>query len=361
MAARPGGAAAARGGRQRSPDATRARSQGRGPRRAAGELRRLERQIAIGMQHTRFDASDLAQAKRRLKDADRGARARIAIRLGRQLQERIAPARRRGARGGKSRRRHAGASDGATRGCAWRRPGWTRSATKTRSSPACRASSTAWRRCGSNAISMFASTDPGAAARGVPARAGRRSIRYRHGASTSTSWSAKRGRNCAPRTRSSRRPTARGLANSPEAEAMQAARYTAAAYERVQTTIDDADRTLKRWIADSVASEERKGLAHARDRRLARAEGRRAHRLGLRVVRRRGFDRGRRPASDDIARRDRGQERRRAALVPGRLLGRRAACPAHRTLARPPRPQSGARAHDAALDRGAARPSRSCC
>jgi hypothetical protein len=32
------------------------------------------------------------------------------------------------------------------------------------------------------------------------------------------------------------------LPNSPEADAMQAARYTAAAYERVQMSIDDADR-----------------------------------------------------------------------------------------------------------------------
>ena len=55
---------------------------------------------------------------------------------------------------------------------------------------------------------------------------------------------------------------------------MQAARYTAAAYERVQTTIDDADRTLKRWIADGGASEgERDWRTRAIDAWLALKDG----------------------------------------------------------------------------------------
>ena len=55
---------------------------------------------------------------------------------------------------------------------------------------------------------------------------------------------------------------------------MQAARYTVAAYERVQTTIDDADRTLRRWIADGAATaSERDWRTHAIDAWLALKDG----------------------------------------------------------------------------------------
>ena len=120
---------------------------------------------------------------------------------------------------------------------------------------------------------QFASTDPAAAARGDPAHTG--------GGRFDIAMARLRrhpGRRSPDQLRAAETQLAQAdagaLANSPEAEAMQAARYTAAAYERVQTTIDDADRTLKRWIADGGASEsERDWRTRAIDAWLALKDG----------------------------------------------------------------------------------------
>jgi hypothetical protein len=69
------------------PHPARPRSESRGSRDPPAELRRLDKQIAIGMRNMRFDASDLAQARRHSADVN-AAIAKDRVRLARQLEER---------------------------------------------------------------------------------------------------------------------------------------------------------------------------------------------------------------------------------------------------------------------------------
>ena len=150
------------------------------------ELRRLERQIAIGMQHTRFDASDLAQAQRRLKDAI-AALGQDRDRPGRQLQERIRLRDAARARGGKGFRRHAGASDGRRE--AARRAGLGGHASQRKRDRLRPAAPGRWHGADVGATPCPVRIPPIRRSGARPLSAcGRRSIRYRHGASTSTSW-----------------------------------------------------------------------------------------------------------------------------------------------------------------------------
>ena len=235
------------------------------------ELRRLERQIAIGMQHTRFDASDLGEAQRRLKDAI-AALGQDRDRLGRQLQERI---RLRDAAARAVERAFEGTPERATADARLRvAQTWVdtiRNENEIVSGLPRLVDGMAqmWEQ----RHIQFASTDP----------AQRRAAtqRIRAAVDSISPWRVyvdilvgeARTQLRAADTQLAQ-ADAGALANSPEAEAMQAARYTAAAYERVQTTIDDADRTLRRWIADGGASEsERDWRTRAIDAWLALKDG----------------------------------------------------------------------------------------
>jgi hypothetical protein len=114
------------------------------------ELRRLERDIAIGMRHARFDATDLAQSAAAIEDLnaaiaqDRIRLARLSDRRQRQFDNlRMLWKGRRGTP------EKAAAQAKLAVAQVWS----IRSGTKTRSPPDCRASSTPSRRCGSSVAS----------------------------------------------------------------------------------------------------------------------------------------------------------------------------------------------------------------
>ena len=220
------------------------------------DLRRLERQVAVGMQQTRFDASDLAQAQKRLKDAV-VALGQDRNRLTRQLQERI---RLRDAAARAVERTFEGTPERTAAQAKLRvAQAWVdtiRNENEIVSGLPRLADGMAqmWeqRRI------QFASTDP------EQRRAANQRIRA--AIDSISPWRVyvdilvgeARTQQRAAETQLIQSDG--GMApNSPEGEAMQVARYTTAAYERVQTSIDDADRTLKRWVADGRASEESKG------------------------------------------------------------------------------------------------------
>ena len=101
-----------------------------------------------------------------------------------------------------------------------------------------------------------------------------RSTRYRRGACTSRSWWARRARSCARRKRGCCKPTRASATARWSSRPSQAARYTVVAYERVQTLIEEANRTLSRWIADGEATEkERDWRTRAIDLWLAVKDG----------------------------------------------------------------------------------------
>jgi len=216
------------------------------------ELRLLDRQIAIGRQHTRFEAADLTEAQRRLKDAI-AALNRDRDQLGRQLQERI---RLRDVAQRAVERAFEGTPERATADAKLRvAQTWVdtlRNENEIVSGLPRLVDGMAqmWEQ----RHIQFASTDP----------AQRRAAtqRLRAAVDSISPWRVYVDI-LVGEARTQLRAAETQLAqadggvftNSPEAEAMQAARYTASAYERVQTTIDDADRTLRRWIADGAASE----------------------------------------------------------------------------------------------------------
>ncbi len=172
------------------------------------ELRRLERQIAAGMQHMRFDASDLAQAQRRLKDAvtalnqDRN-------RLTRQLQER---SRQRDTAARAVERTVEGTPERTTAQAKLRvAQDWVDTLRNENEIVAGMPRlARAWRRCGSSATCSSPPTIRRNGARRTSAF-GRQSIRYRRGASTWTYWWARPGPNCEPRKRSWCSPTPASL------------------------------------------------------------------------------------------------------------------------------------------------------
>jgi small-conductance mechanosensitive channel len=235
------------------------------------ELRRLERQIAIGRQHVRFDESDLAQARQRLKDG-MASLAQDRNRIARQIQER-------------TRQR-----DSATREADKAPPG---SPERAAAQAKLRVAQT-WVDTLRNENEMvsglprldegmaqmweqrhvlFASSDP--AARREAARQLRASI------DAISPWRVYLqilvGEARAQlRTAETRLLQANaGVGNTAlEVEAVQAARYTVAAYERVETLIDEADRTLHHWVADGAATEkERDWRTRAIDLWLAVKDG----------------------------------------------------------------------------------------
>jgi hypothetical protein len=271
------------------------------------ELRRLERQIAIGMQHTRFDASDLAQVQRRLKDAI-AALGQDRDRLGRQLQERL---RLRDAAAHAVERAFEGTPERATADARLRvAQAWVDTIRNENEIVSGLPRLVDGMGCGATPYPVR-STDPAHGAR-PPSGYGRRRFDIamarlrRHPKANPKPSAAKRSRSLTPR-----------LANSPG----DARRALHRGCLRAQTTIDDADRTLKRRSLTAALPEgERIG---ARARSTPVAPGRRAP-SGLNCPPSRS-DRGRRPAVPHPRRR--GQKRRSAAFVSGRLLGRRAPRP----------------------------------
>ncbi|MET0682107.1 MAG: mechanosensitive ion channel domain-containing protein [Casimicrobiaceae bacterium] len=216
------------------------------------ELRRLTRQIAIGMQHTRFDANDLAQAQRRLKDFN-AAIAQERIRLGRQLQERQ---RQRDDAASLVEKSVAGTPERATAQAKLRvAQTWydTLRYENEIASGLPRFVDGLAQMWGQRHL-MFNSANP------VERHAA--SQRVQAAAEALSPWrvyieilvSEARAQLRAAETRLAQADLSAGAA-PPEVDAVNAARYTVAAFERVQTTIDDADRTLRRWVADGVAKE----------------------------------------------------------------------------------------------------------
>ena len=216
------------------------------------ELRRLERQIAIGTRDVRFDATDLADAHRRLKDMN-AAIAQDRIRLGKQLtdwQRRYDSA--------------ASAVEGAALGTPEKAAAQAKLAVAQVWLDTLRyeneiasglprlvdAMGQMWEQ---RQILMTSSNplERHAAARRL--QAGLESLApWRVYVEILVSEARTRLRVAESRVQPG---DAGGALPSAESDAVTAARYTVAAFERVQTTIEDADRKLRRWVADGTAKE----------------------------------------------------------------------------------------------------------
>ena len=225
------------------------------------DLHRLDRQVAAATQHVRFDASDLAQAQRRLKEFSATIN-QDRIRLGRQLQERQ-----------RQRDNAAALLEKAPPGSPERATAQARLAVAQTWADTLRyeseiasglprlvdAMSQMWHQ----RSLMFNSPDP--AVRHVALQRVQASIE------TLSPWrvyvdilvNEARAQLRAAESRLTQADFSVGGGTAPEVDAVTAARYTVGAYERVQTTIDEADRTLRRWVADSI-EKERSGDFRAR-------------------------------------------------------------------------------------------------
>jgi small-conductance mechanosensitive channel len=225
------------------------------------ELRRLNRQIAAGTRHVRFDASDLAQAQKRLKEFGATIE-QDRVRLGRQLQER-------------QRQRDTAASlvERATPGTPERATAQARLAVAQTWADTLRYESEiasglprlvdAMAQMWDQRALMFNSPDPAVRHEALQ--------RVQASVETLSPWrvyvdilvNEARAQLRAAESRLTQADFSGGGGTVPEVDAVTAARYTVGAYERVQTTIDEADRTLRRWVADS-AEKERSGDWRAR-------------------------------------------------------------------------------------------------
>ncbi len=238
------------------------------------ELRRLERQIASGRQHVRFDESDLAQARQRLKDG-MASLAQDRNRIARQIQERT---RQRDAASREAEKAPAGTPERAAAQAKLRiAQSWVDTLRNENEMVS------GLPRLGEGMSQMweqrhvqFASSDP--AARREATR------RLRAAIDAISPWRVYieilvGEARAQLRTAETRLLQANaGVGNSAlELEAVQAARYTVVAYERVQTLLDESNRTLNRWIADGEATEkERDWRTRAIDLWLAVKDGARA-------------------------------------------------------------------------------------
>jgi small-conductance mechanosensitive channel len=217
------------------------------------DLHRLTRQIAAGMQHVRFDASDLAQAQKRLKEfaatieQDR-------IRLGRQLQERQ-----------RQRENAASLVERAAPGTPERATAQARLAVAQSWADTLRYESEIASGLPRLVDAMAQMWDQRALMFNSPDPAARHEAQQRVQASIETlsPWrvyvdilvNEARAQLRAAESRLTQADFSVGDGTVPEVDAVTAARYTVGAYERVQTTIEEADRTLRRWVADSVEKE----------------------------------------------------------------------------------------------------------
>ena len=216
------------------------------------ELRRLDKQIAIGMRNMRFDESDLAQARRHLADVN-AAIAKDRVRLARQLEER-------------QKQRDTAAKD------------VERAAPGTPEKAAAEARlkvASGWLETVRNESEI---------AQGLPRLiegmmqlwAQRRILvtsenpAERHAASQRLQTAVEalspwrvyieilvneaRAQLHAAESRLLQTEVAAG-GPAADNDAVRAGRYTVAAYERVRTTIDDADRRVRRWIGDGAAKD----------------------------------------------------------------------------------------------------------
>ena len=217
------------------------------------DLHRLDRQIVTARQHVRFDASDLAQAQRRLKEFSAQIE-QDRVRLGRQLQERQ-----------RQRDNAAGMLEKAAPGTPERATAQARLAVAQAWADTLRYESEiasglprlvdAMAQMWDQRSLMFNSSD--AEVRRVAQQRVQASIE------TLSPWrvyvdilvNEARAQLRAAESRLTQADFSAGGGTAPEVDAVTAARYTVGAYERVQTTIDEADRTLRRWVADSIEKE----------------------------------------------------------------------------------------------------------
>ena len=225
------------------------------------DLHRLTRQIVAASQHARFDASDLAKAQQRLKDLSATIE-QDRTRLNRQLQERQ-----------RQRDNAAAILDKTTPGTPERATAEARLAVAQTWVDTLRYESEiasglprliqAMSQMWDQRSLMFNSPDP--AVRHAATQRVQGSIEML------SPWrvyveilvNEARAQLRAAETRLMQADFSVGGGTAPEVDGVTAARYTVAAYERVQTTIDDADRTLRRWVADSD-EKERSGSFRAR-------------------------------------------------------------------------------------------------
>ncbi len=235
------------------------------------ELRRLERQIAIGRQHVRFDASDLAQARQRLKDG-LASLAQDRNRIARQTQERVRQ------RDNASRDADKALPDTPERAAAQAKlrvaQTWVDTLRNENEMVSglprlAEGMSQMWEQRHVH----FASADPAARREATQ--------RLRASLDAISPWRVyveilvgeARSQLRTAETRLLQANVGVG-SGALELEAVQAARYTVVAYERVQTLLDEADRTLRRWIADDAATEkERDCRTRAIDLWLAVKDG----------------------------------------------------------------------------------------
>ena len=216
------------------------------------ELKRLEKQIAVGMRNSRFDANDLAQARRHLADVSAGI-ARDRVRLAKQLEERQ---KQRDAAAREVEKAAAGTPEKAAAEAKLRvAQAWldtVRNENEIASGLPRFVDGMAqmWdqRRV------LVTSTDP------VERHAAMQRIEL--ALESLSPWrvyieilvSEARAQLHAAETRLLQTEIAAG-GPSADNDAVRAARYTVAAYERVRTTIDDADRRMRRWVADGAAKD----------------------------------------------------------------------------------------------------------
>jgi small-conductance mechanosensitive channel len=216
------------------------------------ELKRLEKQIAIGIRNTRFDASDLAQARRHLADVS-AAIARDRARLAKQLEERQ---KQRDAAAKEMEKAVAGTPERAAAEAKLRvAQAWLdtlRNENEIASGLPRFLDGMAqmWdqRRV------LVTSADP------VERHAAMQRIEL--ALESLAPWrvyieilvSEARAQLHAAESRLLQTEILAGGASA-DNDAVRAGRYTVAAYERVRTTIDDADRRLRRWVADGAALE----------------------------------------------------------------------------------------------------------